>query len=120
MISTLGRVVLAGGSLGNPEDVVEAATRLVADPRVVGRALVVGPELKVEQRTDGQWSLVEGKGAAGEKKAIWEIYAHDFEDSDIFMRSILGIMNRAVEISRWTDWVRDLFAAFKYGLGWSS
>lgn len=120
MVSTLGRVVLAGGSLGRPEDVVEAATRLVADPRVVGRALLVGPKLKVEQGTDGQWSLVEGKGAAGEKKAIWEIYAHDFEDSDIFMRRILGIMNRVVEIRGWTGWVKDLFAAFKYGMGWSS
>lgn len=33
------RVLLAGGSMGKPEDVVDAATRLVADTRIVGRSL---------------------------------------------------------------------------------
>ena len=33
------RVLLAGGAMGKPEDVVEAATRLTADTRIVGRSL---------------------------------------------------------------------------------
>lgn len=105
--------------MGNAEDVVEAATRFVADPRVVGRAVVVGPKLKVEQDTDGQWSLVEGKETSGEEKAIWEVYAHDFEDTEIFSRRIVGIMNRAMEMKGWSGWLKDIFAALKYGMGWS-
>ena len=120
IMSTFGRTILAGGSLGKAEDVVEAATRFVADPRVVGRAVVVGPKLKVEQDMDGQWSLVEGKHTPGEEKAIWEIYAHDFEDTEVFMRRILRILNRVVEIKGWTGWLQDVFAAFKYGMGLST
>ncbi len=119
MLTTAGRALLAGGSFGNVEDVIEAATHFVADPRVVGRAVVVGPKLKVEQAADGQWRLVEGKGTTGEEKAIWEVYAHDFEDTEIFTRRIVGIMNRAVEIKGWSGWLTDMFAALKYGLGWS-
>ena len=99
---------------------MEAATRFVADPRVVGRAVVVGPKLKVEQDTDGQWSLVDGSGTAGTEKAIWEVYAHDFEDTELFTRRVVALMNRAVEIKGWYGWLRDLFAALKYGMGWSS
>ena len=82
--------------------------------------MVVGPKLKIEQDTDGQWSLVEGKGSTVEEGAIWEIYAHDFEDSEIFSRRIIGIWNRAMEINGWLGWLKDMFAALKYGLGWSS
>ncbi len=67
-------MLIAGSSVANAEDVVEAATRFVADPRVVGRAVAVGPKLKIELDADGQWSL--SKSNAGEEKAIWEIYAH--------------------------------------------
>lgn len=79
--------------------------------------MAVGPKLKVEQDTDGQWSLVDGKGSTGEQKAIWEIYGHDFEDSEIFSRRIVGLMNRAMEIKGWSGWVKDMFAALRYGLG---
>ena len=120
MVSTVGRILLAGGSFGDAKDVVEAATRFVVDPRVVGRAVVVGPKLKVERDTDGQWSLVEGKGSTGEDKAIWEAYAHDFEDSEILTRRLLGLLNRAMEINGWTGWLKDIYAAIKYGMGWSS
>ena len=120
MFSTFPKLLLAGGAVANFEDVVEAATRFVADPRVVGRAVGVGPKLKVEQDTDGQWNLVEGKGTTGEEKAIWEVYAHDFEDSDRFMIGILRILNRVVEINGWLGWMRDTFAALKHGMGRSS
>ncbi|KAL9138218.1 MAG: hypothetical protein Q9175_000544 [Cornicularia normoerica] len=114
-VNLKGRALLAGGSLGNAEDVVEAATRFVADPRVVGRAVAVGPKMEVEQDPDGQWSLVEGKG---KDKAIWEVYAHDFEDTELFTRRAVGILNRAVELKGWSGWLKDMFAALKYGMGW--
>lgn len=116
----MGRALLAGGSFGNVEDVVKAATRFVADPRLVGRAVVVGPKLKVEQSTDGQWTLVDGKGNTGEHRAIFEVYAHDFEDAEVFSRRIVGIMNRAMEIKGWSGWVMDMFSALRYGMGWTA
>ena len=97
---------------------VEAATRFVADPRVVGRAVAVGPKMEVEQDPDGQWSLVEGKGNTGKDKAIWEVYAHDFEDTELFTRRAVGILNRAVELKGWSGWLKDMFAGLKYGMGW--
>ncbi|KAL8685726.1 MAG: hypothetical protein Q9218_007581 [Villophora microphyllina] len=116
LVTVTARAVLAGGSIGKVEDVVEAATRFAADPRVVGRAVTVGPKLKVKQDTDGQWSLVEGEDKDAEQRAIWEVYLHDWEDADIFQRRIIGILNRVVEIRGWTGWAHDLLAAMIYRL----
>ena len=110
------RLVLAGGTMGKVEDVVEAATRFAADPRVVGRAVSVGPKLKVKQDADGEWSLVEGDDRDAEARAIWEVYLHDFEDADVFQRRIVSILNRATEIRGWTGWAWDTVAAIWYGL----
>jgi NAD(P)-dependent dehydrogenase (short-subunit alcohol dehydrogenase family) len=116
IITTAGRMILAGGAVGKPDDVVEAATRFVADPRMAGRAVVVGPKLKVAQNEDGEWDLVEGEEEAGEKQAIWELYAHDFEDSELFTRNIIRIMNRVTEIRGWAGWFQDMIKAIKHGI----
>lgn len=71
LITTTGRMLLAGGATGQAEDVVEAATRFVADPRIAGRAVVVGPKLKVAKNADGEWDLVESEEKTGEERAIW-------------------------------------------------
>ena len=120
MFTTGGRALLAGGPLGKSEDVVEAATRFVANPQMVGRAVVVGPKMKVEQDSHGLWNLVEGKANVGEQKAIWEVYLHDFDDAEIFTRRIIGLLNRAMEINGWIGWLKDMCAAVKYGIGWRS
>ncbi len=110
------RAILAGGALGKAEDVVEAATRFAADPRVVGRAVSVGPKLKVKQDVDGDWSLVELEDEDAEQRAIWEVYLHDFEDADVFQRRILALMNRATEIRGWTGWAHDMIGVLAHGL----
>jgi len=120
ILTTLARLLLAGSAIGKPEDVVEAATRFVADPRIAGRAVVVGPKLKISEDADGEWSLVEKGGKAGEEKAIWEIYAHDFEDSELFSRNIVRVLNRVMEIRGWAGWLKDMIVALKYGVGWRS
>lgn len=110
------RALLAGGVLGKEEDVVEATTRFAADPRVVGRAVSVGPKLKVKQDVNGEWSLVESEDQDAEQRAIWEVYLHDFEDADVFQRRCLAIMNRATEIRGWIGWAQDMVGAVAYGL----
>ncbi|KAL8675225.1 MAG: hypothetical protein Q9168_000345 [Polycauliona sp. 1 TL-2023] len=116
LLTAPARVLLAGGVLCKEEDVVEAATRFAADPRVVGRAVSVGPKLKVKQDSNGEWSLVEGEDQDAEQRAIWEIYLHDLEDADVFQRRCLAIMNRATELRGWMGWAQDLVKAFAYGL----
>ena len=119
LIPAAGRALLAGGVLGKAEDVVEAGTRFVADPCILGRAAAVGPKMKVKQDLDGEWRLVETNDGPGEHKAIWEAYADDFEDNEIFSRNYVRLLNRVVEIRGWVGWFTDVFAAVRYGLGWS-
>ncbi|MCJ1226143.1 hypothetical protein MMC12_002792 [Toensbergia leucococca] len=115
IIDAPGRAILAGGLLGTIEDVVEAATR-VMDPRVVGRALAVSGKMKVEQDAEGTWSLAEGSEATAQDKAIWEIYSHDFEDSDIFQRRMVGLLNRVTELRGWIGWTKDIIGALAYAV----
>ena len=113
LLSGVARAVLAGGAMGKAEDVVEAATRFTADPRVVGRAVSVGPKMKVKQDADGEWFLAEGN-TDGAEKTIWEIYPHDFEDCDVFQRNMVGLLNRVMEIRGWVGWISDMFGALTY------
>lgn len=116
LLGTASRLILAGGVLGNVDDVVEAATRFTADPRVVGRAVTVGPDLKVKQDDDGNWSLVEGQDSSGIEKAIWEIYPHDFKEADIFQRRMIGLYNRAAERRGLTGVVVDVIGALVFAV----
>lgn len=119
------RLLLAGGALGKPEDVVEAATRLTADSRIVGRSLYVGPKMNVKQNADGIYQLVVqpqrskvalGSERQGEIKAIWEAFAEDFEDSELFGRNLTRLLNEVTRLrGYWGYWV-DIFSAIKYGV----
>ena len=118
LMTPAARALLAGGPIGKLEDVVRAGTRFVADPNVVGRAALVAPRMRVRQDDAGEWVLVkEGKGGeGGEEKAVWEIYVHDFEDSDLFMRKIVGLLNATMKLRGWVAWGTDLVGAVGYGL----
>lgn len=119
ILNTFVRVVLAGSVVGTSDDVVEAATRFTADPRVVGRAISTGPKLRVVQDGDGEWSLAEDEREVGVEKALWEVYPHDFENVDKFQRTLIGIFNRATEKRGWVGWAVDLVGAISHGVkGW--
>lgn len=76
LINGAGRAILAGTALGKPDDVVDAATRFTADTRICGRALVVGPKVKLDE----QGNLLEvGCKEVGYESASWECYADDLE-----------------------------------------
>lgn len=113
LLTPIGRVILAGGVVGAVEDVVEAATRLTADPRVVGRAISVGPKLKVvENKENGEWELAEDEqDAESVEKSMWEVYPHDFENNDQFQRTMIGIYNRASQLRGWYGWAVDIIKA---------
>lgn len=110
------RVLLAGGGVGDVEDVVDAGSRLVADSRIVGRALVVGPKVHVKQKEHGDWELVHRNEGEGEERAVWEAYADDLEDVDAFTKRLVNILRRVEVAKGWGGWLRDVVSALKYGI----
>lgn len=77
LIHMEGRLLLAGGASGKPEDVVDAGTRFMADTRINGRALAIGPKVTVVN----DYELVPKGSENGKETAIWEAYADDFEET---------------------------------------
>jgi NAD(P)-dependent dehydrogenase (short-subunit alcohol dehydrogenase family) len=100
------KVILAGGAMGRPEDVVDAATRFMADTRIAGRALVVGP--KVTTSIDDDLIMLPPGSKDSKQVAVWEAYAHDYDDVEVFNRRFLKVLN-AVEYARgWVGWASDM------------
>jgi NAD(P)-dependent dehydrogenase (short-subunit alcohol dehydrogenase family) len=117
IVTTGARMILAGGAMGKVEDVVDAGTRFVADSRILGRALVVGPKVSVKQLDSGEWSVV-SKGTPGSTEtALWEPYADDWEDTDAFNRNFVKIVNTAQAVRGWTGWASDIVKAIAHGFG---
>ncbi|KAI9758189.1 MAG: 40S ribosomal protein mrp2, mitochondrial [Chaenotheca gracillima] len=103
--------LLAGGAMGEIEDVVDAASRFVADQSIAGRSLVISGKTHVEQKEDGQWEYVGRETAKSEEKAVWECYADDFEECEVFVRNMISILNSATRARGWTGWLGDHLAA---------
>lgn len=113
------RFVLAGGAMGKVEDVVDAATRFVADSRILGRALVVGPKIHVKQNGEGEWELVtKDRDMSGSTEtALWEPCADDWEDTDAFNRNLVKVVNSVMAVRGWTGWAGDVIKAMRYKIG---
>lgn len=113
------RLVLAGGGMGKVEDVVDAATRFVSDSRILGRALVIGPKASLKQDENGEWIVVDRGAPGSEPKAIWEAYADDWYEQDVFNRNIVKALNAVQKARGWAGWGYDLIKAMGY-LIWGS
>lgn len=118
IISTIPRLLLAGGAMGKVEDVVDAATRFVADSRILGRALVVGPKVTVKQLDNAEWSLVSKDTAGSIETALWEPCADDWEEVDTFDRNIIKVLNSVQAARGWIGWATDIVKAIGYGFGY--
>lgn len=114
LIQLVGRLILAGGAVGKPEDVVEAGTRFMADSRIVGRALMVGPKIKISD--DDEYQMVPQTGKDGRETAIWEAYGDDFELVEAYVRRFIGLMNQVEVAKGWIGWASDIGSAFLYPL----
>ena len=57
-----------------------------------------------------------GSEKEGEIKAIWEAYAEDFEDSELFAKNLTRLLNQVVKLRGWWGYWADLFGAIKYGV----
>ncbi|KAK4139072.1 uncharacterized protein C8A04DRAFT_16185 [Dichotomopilus funicola] len=126
IIPAAGKLLLAGAAKADLEDVVDAATRLMADEGVKGRALCIGPKMGVvdegvegeagQGHTGKEWGwggpgvrVVEGTGVEGERKqAVWEVYGHDYERVESWVWRFLAIVNVMREVNGWTGFVKDM------------
>ncbi|RMZ88227.1 hypothetical protein DV736_g4540, partial [Chaetothyriales sp. CBS 134916] len=109
-------------AMAHIEDVAEAATRLVADNGIVGRGLEIGVRGKRGGEQNRAAGLEPAAGNAGEEEdgddygrqkghqAVWDVYAHDFEQSDIFTRRVIAVTNIVATARGWTGIVFDIAA----------
>jgi hypothetical protein len=115
MIHPGGKVFLAGIGMGKHEDVVEAASRFAADVSIRGRALVLGPRVKLDD--DGH--LLPPDSQEAEEISSFEVFGYDFEEVEAFTSRYVKILN-AVEAARgyigWAgDIVKAIFSPFTRG-----
>ena len=91
ILGPAGALVMAGGGLAEIENVVEAATRCVTDQSIMGRGLIIGPKAIMEEAKAAGFEV--GDWEKGEEQAVWDVYAHDFEQSDVFTRRVIAVTN---------------------------
>lgn len=112
MLPALVEAAYLAGSAGPAEvpDVVDAATRLVADARVAGRALVVGPRLGP---LAGPRADADADADAPQGTPAWECYAHDYDEVDAFTARYVRMLNVVAGTRGVLAWIRDLWAIFR-------
>src|SRR3569833_2874269 len=108
ILSKSALLMLAGGGLATVDDVVDAAPRLMADGSIRGRALVVGPRMSVVEGDGGETRLVELPARPGDGKAVWECYAPDYDNVELFVNNYTRMLNTFVSFKGWMGWLGDV------------
>ena len=106
IMGRLGSLVLAGGAFAKIEDVTAAAVRLVADKSIIGRGLIVGARGSAEQIENAGLEPTNGQDEQG----VWDVYGHDFEQSDVFCRRVVGVTNIISATRGWGGIAADVVA----------
>lgn len=120
LLNSAGLALLAGAAKAELEDVVDAATRLMADEGVRGRALMIGPQMRVvddEEGGDGV-QIVEGQHGRREgerRQAVWEVYGHDYERVEVFVWRYVAMLNVMRGVKGWVGMVKDLWGIYVGG-----
>ncbi|CAN8100140.1 unnamed protein product [Discula destructiva] len=132
--------MLAGLGLASLDDTVDAATRLMAagsdlSSRIAGRALFVGPRTTLMRKIlpEGEVTLgddgevlgdAEGRDVTGEVlvdadvdagrgQGVWEVYGHDYETADYFLRRYVRVLNTIAAVKGWVGfWKGFVHALF--------
>lgn len=115
-----GMCLLAGGPKAAIEDVVDAATRLMADESVVGRGLVIGGRQRVvggrlvvlDADSDTSEGEESDKGIRSPPGAVWEVHAHDYEMVEVFVYRFVKILNMVRAVRGWIGTLKDLWGIY--------
>jgi NAD(P)-dependent dehydrogenase (short-subunit alcohol dehydrogenase family) len=108
MLANAVMLGLAGGGLGEISDVVDAATRFLADETICGRAVVIGPRMTVEDGDHGEIRLVAIPKEEEGGKGIWDCYAHDYENVEAFFYRYTRLLVAFARMRGWAGWLRDV------------
>ncbi|KAK8087748.1 hypothetical protein PG997_002709 [Apiospora hydei] len=125
IVPPIARIALAGAAVGTVDAAVEAATRFMADTSIVGRALVVGPKVRVRDDDEQRYEVTEllqgrpedpeqqeaMRNAWGFVTSSWEVYAHDYELVEVANGRILRMLNRIEAMRGWAGWMKDILVA---------
>lgn len=118
-----GNAVLAGVPKTEMADVLRAALRMLADRSIIGRGIVAGARAAAPDRgfpsigESDMSELSEEKVSVDKDRpstndlsaALWDIYAHDFEQTDLLMRRTMALLNLAAAARDTTSFLRDLY-----------
>lgn len=107
LIPTGAKLLLAGGAMGMPEDVVDAGTRFMANSSIIGRALAIARKAKVDENMN----LVADQSAEGKETALFEVFAHDYEEVEVFVARLVRLVNKVEETRGWFGWASDMIRA---------
>ncbi|KYK59865.1 short-chain dehydrogenase [Drechmeria coniospora] len=109
MLPAVAEATLLSGGAGPARipDVVDAATRLVADERIAGRSLIVGPPLRLAPEGEVPVGPAEGGGAG---RAAWELYAHDYDEVDTFTYRYVRVLGLVARLRGSLAWMADLWS----------
>lgn len=141
LLTAPARLVVAGCGVGCVDDVVQAATWFLSKPDILGRALFVGPKVKVRVPinedgfylggVDGIPSIenvfevvdpsCDGKTDSDgviQDRSIWEVYAHDFEQTDLFTWRMVTLINAATAAKGWFEYITAIVSALTLNLSW--
>ncbi|KAK8140029.1 hypothetical protein PG984_000095 [Apiospora sp. TS-2023a] len=124
----IARLALAGSAGGTVDAVVEAGTRFMANTSIVGRALVVGPKVRVKEDNEvievtellQGTDVPTGSSSGGEGSRVassWEVYAYDYELVDMSNRRILKMLNQIEAMRGWAGFSRDIVVSVALMLG---
>jgi NAD(P)-dependent dehydrogenase (short-subunit alcohol dehydrogenase family) len=119
IIGTGGRLLMAGTGMGKPEFVADAASRLVADSRILGRALAVGPHVRMKQDDEGNWEVLPRDSKLGYETSIFEMYAGDYEDVEAFQHRMVGMLKAVQKMKGPSGMIMDVWRAIKYKISGS-
>lgn len=98
--------IFLSGSAGAASipDVIDAATRLIADEDIKGRSLAIGPRML--EIPDGEPELSDWERKQG-GRGIREVYAEDYTEVETFRWRYVRMMNGITALRGWVGWATD-------------
>ncbi|KAK9452704.1 hypothetical protein V1511DRAFT_134837 [Dipodascopsis uninucleata] len=109
LLAKRSEILMAGIAFAELDDVIEAATRLVVDKSIIGRALAVGPRASRDVVEQVGLSFTSGNS----EQSIWDVYSGDFDQTDIFTRRFIAITNIVAATKGWIGFFKDIASALR-------